>query len=93
MPSFKTTHGAEASFGVRLSAVGLRHLRERRGQELRDLRDARRDISRVRTARGKLIDSEALIDGIESGKLGGAALDVLECQGHGRRELPKLLRV
>lgn len=32
----------------------------------------------VNTARGKLIDSEALIWGIESGKLGGAALDVVE---------------
>lgn len=32
----------------------------------------------INTARGKLIDSEALIHGIETGKLGGAALDVLE---------------
>ena len=32
----------------------------------------------INTARGKLIDSEALIDGIQTGKLGGAALDVVE---------------
>ncbi|MGN0376188.1 MAG: D-isomer specific 2-hydroxyacid dehydrogenase family protein [Suilimivivens sp.] len=32
----------------------------------------------INTARGGLIDSEALISGIESGKVGGAALDVVE---------------
>lgn len=32
----------------------------------------------INTARGSLIDSEALISGIESGKVGGAALDVVE---------------
>ncbi|MCI8610134.1 MAG: lactate dehydrogenase [Firmicutes bacterium] len=32
----------------------------------------------INAARGTLVDSDALIDGIESGKIGGAALDVLE---------------
>ncbi len=32
----------------------------------------------VNAARGLLIDTEALIDGIESGKIGGAALDTVE---------------
>ena len=32
----------------------------------------------INTARGGLIDTQALISGIESGKIGGAALDVVE---------------
>ena len=32
----------------------------------------------VNTARGTLVDTEALIQGLESGKVGHAALDVLE---------------
>ena len=35
----------------------------------------------VNTARGTLIDTDALIDGLESGKIGAAALDVVEDEG------------
>ena len=36
----------------------------------------------INTARGALIESEALIAGIESGKVGAAALDVVEEFGY-----------
>lgn len=42
------------------------------------IRQMRDGVIIVNTARGKLIDTNALIKGIESNKIGGAALDVLE---------------
>lgn len=38
----------------------------------------KRGVIIVNCARGSMIDTNALIDGLESGKIGGAALDVLE---------------
>lgn len=36
----------------------------------------------INTARGSLIDTNALIDGIENGKIGATALDVIENESH-----------
>ena len=36
----------------------------------------------INTARGALVHTQALIEGIESGKIGGAALDVIENESH-----------
>ena len=38
----------------------------------------KKDVLLVNTARGTLIDPEALVAGLESGKIGGAGLDVVE---------------
>lgn len=42
------------------------------------LAQMRRGVLLINTARGSLIDSEALIDALEEGQVGGAALDVVE---------------
>ena len=39
---------------------------------------AKNGVVIINTARGKLIDTDALIDALESGKVGGCALDVME---------------
>ncbi|WP_099470012.1 D-isomer specific 2-hydroxyacid dehydrogenase family protein [Konateibacter massiliensis] len=42
------------------------------------IRKMKDNVVIVNTARGSLIDTEALIEGLESGKIGAAALDVVE---------------
>lgn len=53
--------------------AGTRHLLDRRRIAL-----LREGAVVVNTGRGALIDSEALVEALESGRLGGAALDVIE---------------
>lgn len=45
------------------------------------LRKMKDDVIIINTGRGELIDTDALIDAIESGKVGGAGLDVIENDG------------
>ncbi|MEG1957879.1 MAG: D-isomer specific 2-hydroxyacid dehydrogenase family protein [Lachnospiraceae bacterium] len=45
------------------------------GKAIKKMKD---EVIIINAARGALVDSDALIEGIESGKVGGAALDVLE---------------
>lgn len=45
------------------------------------LKRAKPGVQIVNTSRGALIDAEALIDGLKSGRVGGVALDVYEQEG------------
>ena len=47
----------------------------------------------VNTSRGRIVDANALLDALKSGKLGGAALDVYECEPPRNLELVRLPNV
>jgi len=47
----------------------------------------------VNTSRGRIVDGDALLDALKSGKLGGAALDVYECEPPRNLELVRLPNV
>ena len=47
----------------------------------RAIREMKQGVYIINTSRGKLIDTAALIEGLKSGKVGGACLDVYEEEG------------
>lgn len=57
----------------------------------RRLAKCKRGVILINTARGALIDIEALIDGLESGQVGGVGLDVLEDEKAFNADSAKLL--
>ena len=70
---------------VPLSATSRHMLNARR------LAKCKRGVILINTARGALIDIEALIDGLESGQVGGVGLDVLEDEKAFNADSAKLL--
>ena len=61
-----------------MSRCTCRQPRRRRAGQRRPAGQAKKGIRIVNTARGDLIDEAALADAIESGQVGGAALDVFQ---------------
>jgi D-lactate dehydrogenase len=51
----------------------------------------RRGVLIINTARGRLIDTDALCEALDSGVVGGAALDVLEDERVLRRDTPQII--
>ena len=51
----------------------------------------RRGVLIINTARGALIDTDALLDALDSGQVAGAGLDVLEEEGTARQEMTKII--
>jgi D-lactate dehydrogenase len=55
------------------------------------LAKCRKGVTIVNTARGALIDTDALIEALESGRVAGAGLDVLEQESVMRKEADKII--
>ncbi len=55
------------------------------------LASCRKGVLIINTARGALIDTDALLDALDSGQVAGAGLDVLEEEGTARQETTKII--
>lgn len=69
---------------------GSRHWLDKRRMQL-----MKRGVLLVNTARGGLVDEDALVEALQSGQVGAAALDVFEVEplpaGHPFRQLPNVI--
>lgn len=57
-----------------------------------NLSKVKKNVIIINTARGGLIETDALFDGLKSGQIGGAGLDVLEEEGFLKEELELLYK-